>query len=110
MGIVLLVVVIAAIVLQSRQARRHHLVRVPHAGRAETWTFDVREMSAELHRTETSKFVGLYELRRVGDGRWEIAEVAGGVDEALEPRAWLPCDPDAADAIEAAHRRYNGVG
>lgn len=110
MGIVLLVVVIAAIVLQSRQARRHHLVRVPHAGRAETWTLDVREMSAELHRTETSKFVGLYELRRVGDGRWEIAEVAGGVDEALEPRAWLPCDPDAADAIEAAHRRYNGVG
>lgn len=104
MVVVLLIVLIGAIVYFSQRARSNYFVSVPRGDRGETWMFNVRDMRVELRQSESSKLLETYDLRRVTESRWEVAEID---DEDPENRTWLPCEKAVAGNLEAKYRRYN---
>ena len=103
-ALVLLLAVIGVIVYSSRKARRDYVVSIASEKAGETWTYNVRDMTAELRVASTGELLESAELRRAGDGQWERAENADATPSA---RAWMACDDATARAIETKHRSYN---
>ncbi len=104
MAVLLLLAVIAAIVYGARASRRACVVSIPAEGRAETWRFNIRDMRGELVRTQSSRAVRSFDLRRDEDGRWALSDDADV--ERTEDRAWSPCEEHTQEAIESAYRKY----
>ena len=105
-ALALLAAVIGVIVYSSRKGRSEYTVSVKSDRPGETWTFNVRDMRAELKTTSTGEVVESFDLRRSDDGRWEWAKVD---DDAPDAGAWSLCDDFALAAIEKKYRSYNAV-
>ena len=102
-AIALLAAVIGVIVYSSRKGRSAYTFSLKSDKPGETWTFNVRDMTAELKAASTGDLVESFELRRTDDGRWEWARVDDGEPDARE---WSLCD-EFTSAIEKKYRSYN---